>query len=119
MVVHDRRTGANQRVNLGPGGVQGNADSDGAEISADGRFVAFQSVATNVVAGDMNAVSDVFVHDRGIGATRRVSVGPGAAQANDGSFLSFVPALSAEGRLVVFVSFATNLLPANADTNGY
>ena len=81
-------------------------------ISADGRFVAFRSDATNLVPGDTNGATDVFVRDRQTGTTRRVSVGPGGAQGNGGSFM---PAISADGRFVAFESSATNLVPG--DTN--
>ena len=82
-------------------------------ISADGRFVAFDSEATNLVPGDTNDASDVFVRDRQTGTTRRVSVSSGGAQGNGASF---DPAISADGRFVAFNSDATNLVPG--DTNG-
>ena len=80
--VRDRQTGTTRRVSVGPGGVQGNGDSFDPAISADGRFVAFTSDATNLVPGDTNGASDVFVRDRQTGTTERVSVGPGGAQGN-------------------------------------
>jgi Tol biopolymer transport system component len=76
-------------------------------ISANGRFVAFSSEATNLVPGDTNGVSDVFVRDMALGITTRVSVGPGG-QANGSSN---GPAISANGRYVVFFSDATDLIP--------
>ncbi len=82
-------------------------------VSADARFVSFQSEATNLVPGDTNNVADVFVHDRALGVTRRVSVSSGGAQ---GDLLSEGPAaVSADGRFVTFASRATNLVPG--DTN--
>jgi uncharacterized repeat protein (TIGR01451 family) len=110
--VHDRQRGRTTRVSVGNGGVQGNLDSSSAAVSADGRFVAFVSSATNLVAGDTNAQRDVFVHDRQSGRTTRVSVANGGVQ---GNFDSSSPALSADGRFVVFESTATNLVPE--DTN--
>ena len=89
------------------------AASFGPAISADGRFVAFISDATNLVPGDTNGRYDVFVRDRQTGTTRRVSVGPGGVQGNGDSF---DPAISADGRFVAFDSYATNLVPG--DTNG-
>jgi hypothetical protein len=56
--------GSTERVSVGPGGVQGNSDSSIPAISANGRFVAFSSIATNLVAGDTNGVEDVFVRTR-------------------------------------------------------
>ena len=86
-------------MSVGPGGVQGNDDSFDPAISADGRFVAFGSDATNLVPGDTNGSDDVFVRDRQTGTTRRVSVGPGGVQGNGASF---DPAISADGRFVAF-----------------
>ncbi len=107
------------RLSVDRAGNQGNNGSDSPSISADGRFVSFDSVATNLVAGDTNANTDIFVHDSCFGAaagctpsTIRVSVDGAGAQADDGSEFS---SLSADGRLIVFRSFASNLVPA--DTN--
>ena len=74
--------GVTERVSLGPGGVQGDGASCSPSISADGRFVAFLSDATNLVPGDTNGAGDVFVRDRQTGTTERVSVGPGGVQAD-------------------------------------
>src|SRR5207249_1297616 len=72
--VHDRQTGTTERVSVASDGTPGNDYSVNDAISADGRFVAFHSRATNLVAGDTNGVWDVFVHDRQTGTTERVSV---------------------------------------------
>ena len=112
--VHDRQTGSTTRVSVGPGGVQANGASAGQSISGDGRFVSFQSAATNLVAGDTNGLADCFVHDRQTGVTTRVSVATGGAQATGGS--NFITAISANGRFVAFYSSATNLVAG--DTNG-
>jgi Tol biopolymer transport system component len=101
------------RVPVGRGGQQANGDSLMPAISADGRFVAFTSDASNLVAGDTNGATDVFVRDRVAQLTRRVSVGPGGQQANDGSFAA--PTISAHGRFVAFTSGASNLVAG--DTN--
>jgi Tol biopolymer transport system component len=111
--VHDRRLGTTRRVSVGPNGRQGNAGSYVPVLSANGRFVAFDSAASNLVPGDTNDSTDVFVHDRRLGATRRVSVGPNGRQGNDGSTYAALPA---DGRFVAFTSFASNLVPG--DTNG-
>jgi len=63
--VRDRQTGATSLVSLTSAGVQGNSGSYDASISADGRYVAFHSYVTNLVAGDTNGTWDVFVHKRG------------------------------------------------------
>jgi Tol biopolymer transport system component len=112
--VHDRETGTTQRVSVDSAGIQGNGSSTSPSISADGRFVAFGSGATNLVPGDTNGRGDVFVRDRGTGTTERVSVDSAGNQGN-GSSGSGGPAISADGRFVAFGSGATNLVPG--DTN--
>jgi Tol biopolymer transport system component len=111
--VHDRQTGRTTRVSVGAGGAQGNAGSIGAGISADGRYVTFDSNATNLVPGDTNDLGDVFVHDRQTSRTTRVSVTARGAQAAGGN--SANPAISADGRHVAFNSHAANLV--RRDTN--
>ena len=90
---------------------QGNQDSDRASISADGRYVAFASLADNLVPGDTNFASDIFVRDRAAGRIERVSVGPLGVEGNDNSgFLNLLgtPDISAGGRFVAFASDASN-----------
>jgi Tol biopolymer transport system component len=108
LFVHDRQTGETSQVNVASDGTQGNGTSQFPAISADGRFVAFASNATNLVPGDTNGVPDIFVHDRQTGATTRVSVD---SAGNQGNSNSEIPSISADGRFVVFDSFATNLVP--------
>jgi Tol biopolymer transport system component len=105
--VHDRATGVTACVSRAPGGgAQGNAASDGAALSADGRVVAFASQAGNLGGGCSSGLQ-VYVHDRATGVTTCVSRAPGGGvQGNDDSAL---PALSADGRLVAFASAAGNL----------
>jgi len=114
--VHDRQTGVTERVSIASDGTQGDGYSWwNLAISADGRFVAFMSAATNMVPGDTNGVTDIFVRDRQTGVTERVSVASDGTQGNSGSQY---PAISADGRYVVFVGPASNLVPG--DTNrGY
>jgi Tol biopolymer transport system component len=110
--VRDRQLGTTERVSVGPDGKAADGISHSPSISADGRFVAFGSFAANLVPGDTNHASDVFVRDRQLGTTERVSVGPDGAQAEGGEFFgSYVPSISADGRFVAFESFATNLVP--------
>lgn len=82
-------------------------------LSANGRFVAYESGAPNLVVGDTNLTTDVFVHDLVTGRTQRVSVSSSGAQANN---VSLWPSLSADGRYVAFASNASNLV--DGDTNG-
>jgi Tol biopolymer transport system component len=110
--VRDRVMGVTERVSVSSNGSQGNNGSGDPVISADGRFVAFTSVASNLVVGDTNGESDVFVRDRRLGTTERVSVSSTGLQATGGSFQ---PAISANGQVVAFASGASNL--AAGDTN--
>lgn len=110
--VRDRQTGQLELASVTPSGQSGNAPSGpdldpGLCISADGRFIAFHSYATDLVAGDTNAQPDVFLRDRWLGQTLRVSVSSSGAQANQGAQF---PALSADGRFVGFQSASTNLV---------
>jgi Tol biopolymer transport system component len=104
--VHDRATGKTERVSVDSAGVEGNGGSSRPAISSDGRYVAFLSGASNLVAGDTNGAGDVFVHDRVTGVTERVSVDSAGAEANGSSS---AVAFSADGSTVVFQSRATNL----------
>jgi Tol biopolymer transport system component len=112
--VHDRVTGETERVSVSSAGVEGDGHSERPALSADGRFVAFDSRATNLVAGDTNGCRDVFVHDRLTGRTVRASVDSHGQQ---GNLESSCPFLSADGRVVSFMSFATTLVPD--DQNGF
>jgi archaellum component FlaF (FlaF/FlaG flagellin family) len=111
--VRDRLTNTTTRVSLDSAGNQGNSNSFGASISADGRFVAFESLASNIVPGDTNSNRDIFVRDRLTNTTTRVSFDSAGNQANDASDRV---SISADGRFVAFTSEASNLVPG--DTNG-
>lgn len=111
--VHDRQTQQTSRVSVAPDGTQGNSFSFSPSISADGRFVAFDSDADNLVSGDINGFNDAFVHDRQTKKTTRVSIDTIGMQANDDSFW---PIISADGRYVAFQSWASNLV-AGVDTH--
>lgn len=109
--VHDLASGSTVRVSVDSNGVQANAHSGGCDLSADGRYVAFVSLATNLVAGDTNASLDVFVHDRVSGTTTREGVAAGGVQATGAGN----PSISADGRYVAFMSGDPGLVPG--DTN--
>jgi Tol biopolymer transport system component len=101
------------RISVDSSGNQGNGPSRAAAISSDGRFVVFDSDATNLVAGDTNGVADVFIRDRLTGTTSRVSID---SLGNEGNGPSLEPVVSGNGRFVVYQSDATNLVAD--DTNG-
>ena len=111
--VRDRQRRVTERVSIATSGSQGNSDSYVPAISGDGRYVAFESIATNLVPGDTNGFRDVFVRDRQTGTTERVSVDSNGVQGNG---ISYAASISANGRYVGFSSMASNLVPG--DTNG-
>jgi Tol biopolymer transport system component len=120
--VRDLRTHRTIRVSVTSRGRQAACNAGGCEstepaLSANGRYVAFESSATNLVSGDTNRLADVFVHDLRTGRTQRVSVSSsgrqgGGDRTNNGSN---APVISADGRYVVFHSYASNLVAG--DTN--
>ena len=110
--VKDLGTGAVQRVSTDAGGGEGDGASADGHLSADGRYVVFESLASNLVAGDTNNCMDIFVKDLETGSVRRVNTDAGGGQGNAASADGH---LSADGRLVVFSSSATNLVAG--DTN--
>jgi Tol biopolymer transport system component len=110
--VRDRRSGVTRRVSVTSRGVQGNGASAEPSISPDGRFVAFHSLASNLVSGDTNNAGDVFVHDLRSRTTRRVSVSRTGSQGNQDSGW---PTISPDGRFLVYHSSASNLVAE--DTN--
>jgi Tol biopolymer transport system component len=114
--VYDRTTAATTRVSVTSAGLEANGGSQSPAISYDGRYVAFASNASNLVDGDTNGFTDVFVHDRQTGTTTRVSVASGGAEANENA-VDYGIAISEDGRYVVFSSYASNLV--GDDTNGF
>src|SRR5438876_1147367 len=84
LTVAPAMAGVTESVSVGPGGVLPNGNSDRAPpvVSADGRYVAFSSLASNLIASDTNNTTDVFVRDRVAGTTERVSVSTSGSQAN-------------------------------------
>jgi hypothetical protein len=112
--VRDLQNGTTEAVSVDSSGAQGDGDCSFPSISGDGRYVAFESWATNFVPGDTNGTLDVFVRDRQLATTERVSVGPAGAQGNGESGHA---SISADGRCVAFHSYAQTLVPG--DTNGF
>jgi WD40-like Beta Propeller Repeat len=99
-------------VSSAPAAVQGDGPSARPSLSQGGRFVAFESAATNLAAGDTNGVRDVFVRDHVTGTTERVSV---AGDGTQGNGRSGAPAISDDGRFVAFETDASNLVPGDGD----
>ncbi len=103
----DRQTGTTIRISSSLSGGKGDGQSFAAAISADGRYVAFASLATNLITSDLNGKTDIYLRDTLLGTTVRVSIGPGGLEPAGESQR---PRISADGRFVVFESSAGNLV---------
>ncbi|MFY9234408.1 MAG: hypothetical protein WAO58_08100 [Fimbriimonadaceae bacterium] len=112
--IHDRQTAKTSLVSISSTGQHGNNFSSSPSTSDDGRFVAFDSSANNLVEGDSNGTSDIFLRDRQTGQTKRVSVSSGGEQANQASYFT---SISGDGRYIAFTSKASNLV--QGDTTLY
>jgi Tol biopolymer transport system component len=114
--VRDRQNATTERVSISTSGAQGDMASGeyGHWISADGRYVAYSSEATNLVPGDTNGMWDIFVRDRQASTTVRASVASGGPQANG---YSIAPSISGDGRFVTFSSNATNLVLSDSGSH--
>jgi hypothetical protein len=110
VLAFDRLTHATEMISVDSAGNAANDTSGDADVSADGRFVAFDSSATNLDPADTNGQSDVFVRDRRLGTTERISFTSLGQQANGPSYC---PAISGDGRFVAFMSYATNMVPGD------
>ncbi len=112
--IHDRETGVTERVSVNSAEVESNDNSLLASVSAGGRYVAFQSSATNLVSGDTNNSHDVFVRDRELGTTERISISNLGIEGNRDSIY---PMISDDGRFVAFQSFSSNLIAGTISSN--
>lgn len=112
--VHDRQTGALERVSVASDGTEANAESHNASLSDDGRFVAFESVSWELVPADNNERTDIFVYDRTNDVIEIVSESQSNEAANGHSIN---PTISADGVHVAFESLATNLVDGDPDAN--
>ena len=110
--VRDRQLGTTERASVSSSGAQGVSYSEFPEITPDGRFVVFTSYANNLVGGDTNAYPDVFVRDRQLGLTERVSVDDSGTQ---GNLYSVFPDITPDGRFVAFQSNASNLVVGDSN----
>jgi len=107
--VRDFLTGTTERISLATGGTEADGASLYPSISEDGRFVAFQSFASNLVSNDTNQVADIFLRDRTTGTTTRICDMP------EPNGPSSTPSVDGNGTFVAFASDASNLVPS--DTN--
>jgi Tol biopolymer transport system component len=112
--VHDMQTGRTTVASTDSSGVAGVGQCLNSSITADGRYVVFESWATNLVPGDANGTADVFLHDMLTGSTTLISAGPGGVQGNGASLH---PVITPDGRFVAFWSWASNFIVG--DTNGF
>lgn len=112
--VRELRTGAVVRASVASDGSQASRACNAADISTDGRFVVFRSTSAELVPGDSNNVSDVFVKDLATGVIARVSLSSADGQGNGASN---GPSISADGRYVAFTSRATNLVSEDSSSN--
>jgi len=105
--VRNLEFGGMTRVSVGVDG-DANGPSLNPLISEDGRYVIFESLASNLVTNDFNGTNDIFIHDLTTGVTELVSLNADGTASPDGA--SFSPSISANGLLVAFISHATNLV---------
>ena len=110
--IKDTQTNQTTRISTSSAGTEGNNDSYDMSISSNGRYVAFESNATNLVDGDTNAKEDIFVKDTQTNQTTRLSTSSTGTEGNDNSY---DPDISSSGRYVAFESLASNLV--DGDTN--
>jgi len=111
--LRNLETDTNELISISISGGPSNGTSYQANVSADGRFVSFTSNSTDLIDGDTNAFDDIFLRDRALGTTTRLSVAPGGVQSNAESYQSRI---SSDARFVLFESRASNLIAG--DTNG-
>jgi len=124
--VHDTLSGQTERVSVTNAGAQAIGSSFQisycGSISADAQMILFNSYATNLVAGDTNATSDIFIRHQGVRETRRLSVNASGTEGNDRSGYYCIgsqsQALTPDGKIGVFVSNASNLDPGNTNSTG-
>jgi len=108
--IEDGQPGITIRVSVGPGGLEANGDSEHASISYDGRYIVFESVATDLIAGGTDGTRQIYLYDRIAQTTELISVSSDSLGGNPGNERSESPSVSADGRYVVFSSDATNLV---------
>jgi Tol biopolymer transport system component len=111
--LRDRQAGTTERASVATDGSEGNGHSMHGSVSDDGRFVFFDSGATNLVSDDTNGAGDIFCHDRVLNETIRISTGLGGAQPNGASRF---PMIAGNGAVAAYQSDADNLGPGDANS---
>lgn len=112
--LHNTTTAATIRASVASDGTEANSDSVDAAMSADGTVLVFDSYADNLVPGDTNHETDVFLHDVATGATIQASVASDGTQGDSGSY---DPVVSADGAVIAYSSGSTNLVPGDTNWN--
>jgi len=112
--LYDYRTGLIEMISLNQSGLPGNSYSFEAEVSGDGRYVVFESDATDLVPNDTNGAIDIFVRDRQAGTTQRASVSTLGVEADRDCYS---PTISGDGRFVAFQTKSGNLVAGDTDQN--
>ncbi|GEM_PF-1058966 len=117
LFLYDTQTATTTRINVASNGTQASGGTSYSSVISDnGRYITYQSSATNLVSGDTNAKTDVFLYDTQTATTTRISVASNGAQSNDHSSTMSSPSISSDGRYVIYQSNATNLV--SGDTFG-
>jgi Tol biopolymer transport system component len=114
LFLRDRETGAVTLISKANDGTPGNMGASLTDISADGRFITYDSESDNLVPGDTNGLRDVFLYDREADSTVRLSVAP---DGTEGDGTSWGGSLSPDGRYVVFDSHANTLVDGDSNTD--
>jgi hypothetical protein len=117
--IYDRDTDTLElasRQSASAGGAKGNNHSLVPSISKDGRYVSFQSAATNLDSTDTDALSDIYIYDRDTDVLELASRKSATAGGAKGNGSSFMPSINVDGRYVAFMSVSTNLDPADTDS---
>ena len=113
--LHDRLTGITERISVTTNGVQSNGASIFPNISNDGRYIVYESDGNNLVPNDTNNATDIFLYDRLNQTTQRISLNSAEEQGNGNSSYAII---AANNRHVTYVSFASNMDPADPNTIG-